>query len=144
MRTASSLYLIEFIQKLYEKFETEKLGIYPTIHDLNKELENRRKEKIPRNEIGYIDTIRSKVRTICLTLGDSINVQEGISIKKLLNYPVCIELVGIKSSEIQTWMMSVIMAWITSYREAHPIHFGKLKHVFFFDECAKVLGKGNG
>ena len=49
---------------------------------------------------------------------------------------------GIKSSEIQMWIMSLILAWITSYRETQEMQFGKLRHVFFFDEAAKVLGKG--
>ena len=144
IRTASTLFLLKFIQEhLYKKYDTEKSGIYPTMHDLNEALDKKRKEKIPRNEIGYIDTIKNKIEPICITLGESINVQEGISIKELLNHPVSIELVGIKSSEIQTWIMSFVMAWIASFREAHQMSFGKLKHVFFYDEASKVLGKGD-
>jgi len=142
LRTASKLFLTEFIQnRLFKKFEESKK--YPTMHDLNQELEKRGKEKIPRNEREYINGIKGKVKTICMILEESIHVEEGIPIEELLQYPVCIELVGVKSSEIQTWIISLIMAWIASYREARPMSFGKLKHVFFFDEAAKVLGKGD-
>jgi hypothetical protein len=144
IRPASTLFLIKFIQKhLYEKFESEQKSIYPTIHDLNHSLENRRGKKIPRNEIGYINTLKNKIETICIALDQCINVQEGIPIEDLLTHPVSIELVGIKSLQIQTWIMSLIMAWITSYREAHGMSFGKLRHVFFYDEAAMVLGKGD-
>lgn len=139
--SASTLYLNESVQNLYDTFETEKKGIYPTIHDLDRELDKKKNEKTPRNEIGYINVIRNKFKTICQTLDQSINVQTGIPIEELLKYPVCIELVGIKSSDIQTWVMSLILAWITSYRETNQMEFGKLRHVFFFDEAAKVLGK---
>jgi hypothetical protein len=142
IRTASNLFLIKFILSLYEKYETEKSGRYPTMLDLNEELEKKRKQKIPRNEIGYIDTIRNKIEPICITLEKTINVQEGIPINELLQYPVSIELVGIKSSEIQAWIISLIMVWIACYRESQKMTFGKLKHVFFYDEAAQILGKG--
>jgi len=141
--TASKLFFIKFVIDLYKKFDAERSGILPTMHDINKGLEKRRKEKIPSNEKGYINTIRYKIDPICMTLGDAINVQKGISIEELLKHPVCIELVEIKSSEIQIWIMSLIMAWITCYRESQKMPFGRLRHVFFFDECAKVLGKGD-
>ena len=51
---------------LYEKFKSEDTGIYPTMHELNEGLEKKKKEKIPRNEIGYIDTLRSKIDSICV------------------------------------------------------------------------------
>ena len=141
IKSASNLYLNESVQNLYDAFETEKKGIYPTINDLDRELDKKKNKKIPQNEIGYINVIRNKFKTICQTLDQSINVQSGIPIEELLKYPVCIELVGIKSSDIQTWVMSLILAWITSYRETNKMQFGKLIHVFFFDEAAKVLGK---
>ena len=71
-----------------------------------------------------------------------INVHRGIPIEQLLEYPVCIELVGIKSSEIQVWIISLILAWIAAYREARKMSFGSLRHVLIFDEAAKLVGKG--
>ena len=141
IQTASNLYLNESVQDLYDSFDTEKTRRYPTIYDLDQGIERKRRDKIPRNEIGYINVIRNKLKTICIALGQCINVQEGIPIEELLRYPVCIELVGIKSTDIQIWIVSLILAWLTSYREVNQMQFGKLKHVFFFDEAAKVLGK---
>lgn len=142
IRTASNLFLIKFIQDLCIEFDPVRSGNYPTMLDLREALETRSREKIPRNEVGYIHTVRNKIEPVCITLKRMLNVQEGIPIEELLNHPVSVELVGIKSSEIQTWIMSLIMAWIASYRETQEMGFGKLKHVFFYDEAAQILGKG--
>lgn len=142
LRTASKMFLQEFIQsQLFQNYEPGKSETYPTMHDLNRELEKRLKDKIPINERGYINGIKSKIKTICATLDEMINVHVGIPIEKLLEYPVCIELVGIKSSEIQVWIISLILAWIAAYREARQMSFGSLKHVLIFDEAAKLVGK---
>ena len=143
IRPASNLYLMKFIQNLFENLKTEYTGVYPNLHDLSDALEEKLKTKIPTNERGYINTLKSKIEPICLILGDSIKVQKGIPIEKLLNYPVSIELVGIKSPLIQTWIMSMLLAWITCYRESNKMGFGKLKHVFFLDEAHQVLSKGD-
>lgn len=143
IRSASNLYLNESLQNLYDSLDSNKNAIYPTIHDLDRELDKKKKEKVPYNEIGYINILRNKLKTICQTLDQSINVRSGIPIEKILEYPVCIELVGIKSSDIQTWIMCLTLSWITLYRETNQMMFGKLKHVFFFDEAAKVLGKAD-
>lgn len=142
LRTASKLYLTEFVQNLFKKFTTPDSSEYPTLHDLNRELEARLKSRIPINERGYINGIHSKVKAVCITLEEMINVHEGIPIEELLKHPVCIELVGIKSSEIQYWIISLILAAIASYREARPMAFGQLKHVFFLDEASNIVGKG--
>jgi hypothetical protein len=141
LRTASNMYLTEFIIK--ELFgENLKTKQYPTLHNLSDMLESRLRGRLPINERGYINGIRSKIKAVCLTLGDMINVTRGIPIQDILKHPVCIELVGIKSSQIQYWIISLIMAAIASYREARSMSFGSLKHVFFLDEAAKIVGKG--
>lgn len=137
IRTASKMYLDETVRSVCKKLKN------PTMHDLKTELNNLTKEKIPRNEIGYINVIRNKINPLCNALDDCLNVEKGVPIEELLKHPVGIELVGIKSSEIQMWLMCMILAWITSYRETQPMQFGKLKHVFFFDEAGKVFGKGD-
>ena len=143
LRTASKLYLTEFVQnRLFQKNEALEFSGFPTMHVLCSMLEKRLKEKIPINERGYINGIHSKIKAVCITLEEMINVHEGIPIEKILKYPVCIELVGIKSSEIQYWIISLIMAAISSYREARPMSFGLLRHVFFLDEAAQIVGKG--
>jgi hypothetical protein len=143
LRTASKMFLLEFIiNRLFQSYEPGASETYPTMHDLNRELEQRVAEKIPVNERAYINGINSKVKSICVALEDMIDVHSGIPIEKLLEYPVCIELVGIKSSEIQVWIMSLIFAWIAAYREARQMSFGSLKHVLIFDEAAKLVGKG--
>ena len=143
LRTASKLYLTEFVQnRLFQKNKTFESSHFPTMHDLSWELEKRLKERIPINERGYINGIHSKIKAVCITLEEMINVHEGIPIEEILKHPVCIELVGIKSSEIQYWIISLIMAAISSYREARPMSFGSLRHVFFLDEAAHIVGRG--
>lgn len=142
LRTASKLYLTEFVLSLFKKYGEDESSGFPTLHDLNRELEARLKSKIPINERGYINGIHSKIKAVCITLEEMIDVREGIPIEELLKHPVCIELVGIKSSEIQYWIISLILAAIASYREARPMAFGSLRHVFFLDEAAHIVGKG--
>ena len=143
LRTASKLFLTEFVQnRLFQKDNTSESSGFPTMHDLNRKLEKRLKERIPINERGYINGIHSKIKAVCITLEEMVNVHEGIPIEEMLKHPVCIELVGIKSSEIQYWIISMIMAAIASYREARPMSFGSLRHVFFLDEAAHLVGKG--
>ncbi len=144
LRTASNLYLTEFLQsKIFCSDCKYDSSNYPTMHDLNQKLDERLKEKIPVNERGYINAIHSKVKAICITLDKMVNVHSGIPIHKILKHPVCIELVGIKSTEIQYWIISLILAAISAYRENRPMAFGALKHVFFLDEAARVVGKGD-
>ena len=143
LRTASKMYLTKFTEsRLFQNHKFKESGVYPTFHDLDRELEKRLAEKIPTNERGYINGIKGKIETICMVLGEMINVREGIPIEELLKYPVCIELVGIKLSEIQIWIISLILAWITCYREANKMSFGELNHILIFDEAAKLVGKG--
>ena len=143
LHTASKLYLTEFVQNwLLKELKTDESSNFPTFHDLKHKLEQRLKMRIPINERGYINGILSKIKAVCLTLEDMINVHEGIPIHELIKHPVCIELVGIKSLEIQYWIISIILAAIAAYREARPMSFGKLRHVIFLDEAAHLVGKG--
>jgi hypothetical protein len=143
LRTASKMFLLEFIMnRLFQHYESGKIETCPTMHDLKFELGKRLGEKIPVNERGYINSINSKIQSICVTLDSMLNVHVGIPIDKLLEYPVCIELVGIKSTEIQVWIISLVLAWIAAYREARQMSFGSLKHVLIFDEAAKLVGRG--
>ncbi|MBT6690386.1 DUF87 domain-containing protein [archaeon] len=142
LRTASKLYLTQFVQTMMFQKNDPSSSDFPTMHDLNRGLENRLKERIPINERGYLNGIHSKIKAVCITLEEMINIHQGIPIDEMLKYPVCIELVGIKSSEIQYWIISLIMAAIASYREARPMSFGSLRHVFFLDEAAHLVGKG--
>lgn len=144
LRTASKLFLTEFVQnQLFQNGKTVNISGFPTMHDLNRGLEKRLKSRIPINERGYINGIHSKVKAVCITLEEMINVHKGIPIEAMLKYPLCIELVGIKSSEIQCWIISLILAAIASYREARPMSFGSLRHVFFLDEASNLVGKGD-
>jgi len=140
LRAASKSYLIGYIKFLYDKFATQKTNRYPTIIDFFVSLEKDLKTtKGPSKD--YIYRIKNKFDAIHITLGKVLNVEQGVPIQEILKYPACIELVGINSVEIQTWMVSLIMAWIALYRTAHT-HLGKLRHCVFYDEAAQAFGKG--
>jgi hypothetical protein len=81
-----------------------------------------------------------KFDAIDTVLGNVLNVEDGIPIEELLNYPVCLELIGINSVEIQTWLVCLIMAYICEFRTANA-HFGKLRHLLIYDECSSAFGK---
>lgn len=141
LRTASKLYLLDFLQKyLFPKGKTYSQSDFPTLHDLNRKLEERLRERIPINERGYINSIHSKIKAICVTLKDVINVRTSIPVKSLLRFPICIELLSVRSSEIKYWLISLIMAEISLYRESCPMAFGDLRHFCFLDEASSILG----
>lgn len=140
---ASKSLLIEVMKNLYTEFDQ---GKYPTLSDLHQALGKRRnwaKSKFQRVDLDYIDRVRNKTLAIIMTLKNQLNVEEGIPLEELLNHNVCLEFIGINSSEIQTWLVSIIMAWIASYRTAN-MHYGSLRHVIFYDEASHVFGKNNG
>ncbi len=137
---ASKSLLIELVQSLYYRFDSEKTGIYPTIHDLLQTLNVRRKKTRSRVEVDYIDRLKNKIQAICITLDDVLNVQEGIPIDELLKYPVSLEFVGVTSSETRTWAVSMLMVWIEAFRTVNA-HFGKLRHAIFYDEAAQAFRK---
>ena len=141
LRSASQLLLLNLGKSLYNKFNTRETGIFPMFQDLNDELKNfgngKKGSHVHRD---HISRIQMKFDAINMVLGHSLNVEEGLPFEELLLHPVCLELIGINSVEIQTWIVSLIMAWISSYRMANA-HFGKLRHVIIYDECAHTYGK---
>ena len=137
---ASKSLLIDLVKELYVRFDIHNTGIYPTLHDLNALLNEKRKKLRHGVEVDYIDRIRNKVKAICITLDKVINVQEGLPIEELLNHPICLELLGIGSSEIQTCFCSLIIAYISCYRMSR-VHLGELRHVIFYDEASHSFGK---
>ena len=141
-RAASKSFLINKIKFLYDKFDSENSGCFPTIDDLFDLLEALAQDKKSKSASkDYIYRIQNKIYSIKVAMGDSLSVQHGIPIEELLKHPACIELVGVNSSEAQTWIVSLIMAWIASYRTANA-HLGNtLRHVFFYDEAAEAFGK---
>ena len=137
---ASKSLLIELVESLYKKFDSENTHNFPTLSDFSNALIQKRIKTKSRIDIDYIDRVKNKFTAINITLGPSLNVKSGIPIKELLQCPVCFELVGINSSEIQTWIVTLIMAWIALYRSRQS-GLGELKHVIFYDEAAKAFGK---
>lgn len=137
---ASKSMLIESVSELYEQFQTAGSGIYPNILDLHDLLIQKRIKCRSRIDVDYVDRVKNKTTAITVGLSPSLNVQKGIPIDELLKYPCCIELLEVNSIEIQTWVISLIIAWIESYRTAN-FHFGKLRHVIFFDEASRLFMK---
>ena len=142
-RAASKPFLINKIKFLYDKFDSENSGRYPTIDDLFDLLEELAQDKkVKSASKDYIYRILNKIYSIKVAMGDALSVQQDIPIEELLKHPACIELVGVNSSEVQTWIVSLIMAWIASYRTANA-HLGNtLRHAIFYDEAAQAFGKG--
>lgn len=131
-RPAAKAILIHGLQSLFKENKN------PTFVDFHARLEEIRQDKKAITSTDSINRIMNKTRAICLTMGKQLDVIEGIPIQELLKRPVCIELIGISVIEIQLWIVSLIMAWIASYRAANS-HLGKLKHVLFFDEASQLF-----
>ena len=139
---ASKAVLNKCLNELYEKFNSEESGKFPTIFDLIKLMENQANSLTSKQRVyfDYYHRVLNKLNSICLTLDEQINVQEGIPIDEILKHPACIELVGINMSEVQIWIVSMIMAWISIFRLNNST-FGELKHVIFFDEASNLFSK---
>ena len=137
---ASKSLLIDTLDYLYKARDTINTNSFPTIHDLNRVLNARRTKTKSRVEIDYVDRIRNKTKTLCKEIKKMLDVEDGTSLEKIINEPVCIELVGINSSELQTWIVSLLMAWIASYK-TNQHNCGELNHVIIYDEASSAFSK---
>jgi hypothetical protein len=139
---ASKSLLIELVESLYVKFDSENTHQFPSLKNFMNALTQRRINTKSRIDIDYVDRVKNKFTAIDITLGPVLNVKSGIPLEELLKKPVCLELVGVNSAEIQTWIVTLIMAWISLYRSKQA-GLGELKSAIFYDEAAKAFGKGN-
>ena len=135
---ASKAGLIDVVDSLHSKHDPQNTGTYPTIFDLHELLGTMLQEKQPAVQKDSIRRIRNKTKAICIALGHQSPAQEGTPIEGLLKQFVCIELMRLSVFEVQLWIVSMILAWIATFRSANS-HLGKLRHVLFFDEAARLF-----
>jgi len=140
LMAASKSLLIDAVDYLYRANDTENTKNFPTIHDLNRILDARRKTTRSRIDLDYIDRIKNKTKALCITFNKSIDVKQGIPIDEIIKQPVCIEFVGINSFEIQTWIITLLMSWIASFQKTQG-NSGILKHVIFYDEASHAYSR---
>ena len=95
-------------------------------------------ERQPSVQKDSIRRIRNKTNAICIALGHQSSARENTPFEELLEQFVCIELMSLSVFEVQIWIVSMILAWIAAYRSAKS-HLGKLRHVLFFDEAARLF-----
>ena len=86
-----------------------------------------------------IRTLRGRIKPMQQVLGDMFNCHAGFPMEELLTKNVVLELDGV-SSEIQTFLVSIIFYWIFIYR-IHNTQRGVLKHCMTFDEAKMVFSK---
>ncbi len=135
---ASKAALVDVVDSLYSKHDPQNTGTYPTMFDLHELLGTMLQERQPTVQKDSIRRIRNKTRATCIALGRQSSAQEGTPMEELLKQFVCIELMRLSVYEIQIWIVSIILAWIATYRSANS-HLGELRHVLFFDEAARLF-----
>jgi hypothetical protein len=68
-----------------------------------------------------------------LTAGTIFDCSEGYDIEQLLTKNVVFEFDGL-GTDVQNFLMEMLIAYVYEYRLAHNQRGGKLRHVFFLDE----------
>lgn len=136
--SASKSVLIDIVDSLYSMHDSKNTGNYPTILDLHEALGTLLDQRQPSMQKDSIRRIRNKTKAICIALGHQASARQGTPIDELLTQYVCIELLRLSVFEVQIWIVSMILAWIAAYRAARS-ELGKLRHVLFFDEAARLL-----
>jgi hypothetical protein len=136
--TASKSAFVDVVDRLRSTHDSHNTGTYPNIFDLHKLLGTMLDERQPSVQKDSIRRIRNKTKAICIALGHQASAREGTPLEELLEQFVCIELMRLSVFEVQIWIVSMILAWIAAYRSAKS-HLGKLRHVLFFDEAARLF-----
>jgi hypothetical protein len=131
---ASENYLMQHMNRLYD--EREGNG-YPTLREVYELTVNT--QETSRRYSEYRDVVMNRLASILIVLKDVIDCEAGFPIEELLNYPVVIELDGLRRDE-QNFLVELLLAYIFSYRIANS-HRGKLRHVLIFDEATRVYFK---
>jgi len=129
---------VDIVDSLHLKHDSESTGIYPNIFEIHETVETMLQERSPTIQKDTLRRIRNKTKAIVIALGKESSGKKCIPLENLLSQFVCIELMGLAVYEIQIWTVSMMLARIVMYRFANG-HFGKLKHVVFFDEAAKIF-----
>jgi hypothetical protein len=131
---ASENYLMQYMDRLYE--EKEGKG-HPTFREVYELIANT--QEMSRRYSEYRDVVMNRVASMLIVLKGVIDCETGFPIEELLNYPVVIELDGLRRDE-QNFLVELLLAYIFSYRMANSQR-GKLRHVLVFDEATRVYFK---
>lgn len=141
LQAASKSMTLDCVTDLYDThfvYTHGGTGFYPTVRELDSLLRERRKKTKSRVDMDYIDRCRNKTLTILNVLPEVTGVSKGFP-EHLLGRPMVLELVGL-TSELQNWLVNLLLAWLVSYVEVNEKP-GGLKEVIFVDEAARVFGK---
>jgi hypothetical protein len=131
---ASENYLLQYMNKLYEK---KKGKGYPTFREVY-ELMDSTEEK-SRRFSEYRDVCRNRLASMLIVLKDVIDCEYGFPVEELLNYPVVIELDGLRRDEAN-FLLEFFLVYIFTYRLANG-HRGKIHHLICFDEATRIFFK---
>lgn len=131
---ASENYLMEYMNKLYEK---KKGKGYPTFREVYELMESTEEKSKRFSE--YRDVCRNRLASMLIVLKDVIDCEHGFAIEELLNYPVVIELDGLRRDE-SNFLLEFFLAYIFAYRLANN-HRGRIRHLICFDEATRIFFK---
>jgi len=125
-------YILEYLDRMYEELKN---GL-PTLVDLYKLMVVT--QETTRKRLEYFDVMYNRVRALVSILGSVIDVQTGIKLEELLNYPVVIELDQLRADE-QNWIVEVMLTWIYAYRMVQGHRSEKLRHCVIIDEAHRIF-----
>jgi hypothetical protein len=129
---ASENYLMQFMNQLYENHKGKR---YPTIREVYELIVST--EETSRRISEYRDVVMNRLASMLIVLKDVIDCEHGFPIEELLNYPVVIELDGLRRDEAN-FLVEYLLAYIFAYRIANNQR-GSIKHVLVFDEATRVF-----
>ena len=131
---ASENYLMDFMHELYQSYKGEG---YPTLQELYERIAKTKERS--RKRMDYFDVVMNRIKSLLIVLGGVVDCRVGFPIEDMLNYPVVIELDGLRRDE-QNLLVELLLAYIFTYRIANG-HRGDLRHVLVFDEATRVFFK---
>ena len=129
--SGSKNFLLENLQNLYKMYGDN----YPSFHDLKDILNQPR--KMNSKITWYLETVKNRVNSTLISIGDMLDCEEGYPIEELLKRNVVLELDGV-AEDVQNYIVESLLSWIYHYRLAKG-HRGKLRHGIFFDEAKRIF-----
>ena len=136
---AFSIY-VELINSLYkDRGIYEGSNNYPTVFDLLHKLEELSRQRLSERERNWIASALKLFRSLAIgRTRDAFGVREGMSIARLLERTVIIELDGLGDPLAKAFLISVLLQKIRNFRLSRHER-DELKHVIVIEEAQNVL-----